>query len=246
MLKWKTKFTLISLNSKQTNLYSRVSPHFLKWFFGNLAVSLPYSAFCLRSPDNLLQCDEIVPLANYSLCLLFTPGKNWDLGVDVYSKKPGSQNWLPPIQKHQCLQEKIQTTLCGKGGGFKNTSAASTYPLSISSQPCLALAPSAPGIHPEISKPSSVLRTGSFLCLECRRSSLIPHSVLYLAHSSHPQAESVSPLFVLPFLTSLKPLDTLDIAVTTRVSVSPTKLRADYKQMPHLTHVEILGGENNT
>ena len=128
MLKWKTKFTLISLNSKQTNLYSRVISPLSKMILGNLAVSLPYSEFCLRSPDNLLECDEIVPLANYSLCLLFTPGKNWDLGVDVYSKKTGSQNWLPPIQKHQCLQEKIQTTLCGKGGGFKNTSGAPYIP----------------------------------------------------------------------------------------------------------------------
>lgn len=153
---------------------------------------------------------------------------------------------FPPFKSTSAYKRKSKLLCVGKEAGLKTLLQRLHTPFPPHPSHAWPSHPLLQVYHPEISKPSSVLCTGSFLCLECRHSSLVPHSVLYLAHSSHPQAESVSPLFVLPFLTSLKPLNTLDIAVTTHVSVSPTKLRADYKQMPHLTHVEILGGESNT
>lgn len=156
--------------------------------------------------------------------------------------KTGGQNWLSPTQKHWYLQEKIQTTRHGKRNGFKEASEVPIHHLSISSQPCLALPSSAPGILLKISSSSSVLCSGSCFALECHHSSLIPRLVLCLAQSSHPQAESVSPHLGPFFLYSLKPLNTVDMAITTHVSVSPTKLRTEYKQMPHLTRIKILGG----
>lgn len=93
--------------------------------------------------------------------------------------------------------------------------------------------PTLQAYHSEISKPSSVLCTGSTLCLQYLHSTLIPHPVRCLAHTPHPQAESISPSFVPPSFTS-QPVNTLDIAITTCASIFPTKLRAACKQTPHL------------
>lgn len=146
-----------------------------------------------------------------------------------------------PFKSTGTCKRKIRATRRGKQNGFKDASEVPTHRLSISSQPRLALPCSAPGILLKISISSSLLCSGSSSALECRHSSLIPRLVLCLAQSSHPQAESVSPHLGPSFLYSLKPLNTVDMAITTHVSVSPTKLRAEYKQMPHLTHIEILG-----
>lgn len=67
-------FTLSPLNSNQANklICSRESPHFLQLLSVNFALLYP-TLILLSIPNNLSECDEITPLANYSSYLLFTP-----------------------------------------------------------------------------------------------------------------------------------------------------------------------------
>ena len=225
MLKWETKFSLISLHSKQTHkLY--------------IQEQLPYTELCLSSPGNLLGL----------VMKLFL----WPIAVSIPRKELRSEcrcsllenRWSELAFPHS--KEKIQTTRHGNQNGFKDTSEVPIRHLSSSSQPCLALPSSAPGILLKISSSSSVLCSGSCFALECRHSSLIPRFVLCLAQSSHLQTESISPHLGPSFLYSLKPLNAVDMAITTHVSVSPNKLRTEYKQMPHLNSYWDPWWINNT
>ena len=124
----------------------------------------------------------------------------------------------------------------GGGGGevVKIPSTVSTHTSHLIPSHSWPSHPTPQAYHSEISKPSSVLCTGSSPCVKYLHSSLIPHPVLGPGTYSLPQAESISPSFVLPCLTSLRPLNTLHTAITIYASISPTKLRAACKHIPHL------------
>lgn len=129
-----------------------------------------------------------------------------------------------------------------RNGFLKEASEVPIHHLSISSQPCLALPSSAQAYCSR----SPALPLCFALALTLLWNVTIPVSppcpVPGTVFPPSSRSQSV-PTLVTFFLYSLKPLNTVNaLAITTHVSVSPTKLRTEYKQMPHLTRIKILGG----